>query len=240
MLQRTERSETASPLDLAFEGDRSADGRPWVMVNFVVSIDGATAVDGGSTKLGDDEDRAMFQALRAVPDVILVGASTVIVEDYGPVVLDEERRQARSDRGLQGVPKLAIVTGTMSLDAEARAFSDQDHKPLVITGPNANPGRLALLGDAADVQILLDITPETILLTLAPAKLVLLEGGPSLTGQFLAAGLVDELNLTVSPIVVGGDSSRLAGDRSLKPVAGMRLERIVEGSESLFLRYLRA
>jgi riboflavin biosynthesis pyrimidine reductase len=233
-------SETLSPLQMAEADFRKAEGRPWVMVNFVTSVDGATTIDGASTRLGDDEDQAVFQALRAVPDVILVGASTVIVEDYRPVTLDQERRQWRAERGMTPVPKLAIVSGTVSLDVEQRVFSDSDYKPLVITGPNANPGRLALLGDAADVAILLEMTPSAILDRLAPAQVVLLEGGPSLTGQFAVAGLVDELNLTVSPALVGGDSNRLVGHASLKPPMGMRLERVVAGDEMLFLRYLKS
>jgi riboflavin biosynthesis pyrimidine reductase len=227
-------------MEMAEADFREADGRPWVMVNFVTSVDGATTIDGASTRLGDDEDRAVFQALRAVPDVILVGASTVIVEDYRPVTLDEERRRWRSERGMSPVPKLAIVSGTLSLDVDQRVLSDSDYKPLVITGPNANPGRLALLGDAADVAILLETTPPAILDRLAPARVVLLEGGPALTGQFAIAGLVDELNLTVSPALVGGDSSRLVGQTSLKPPFGMRLDRVVAGEEMLFLRYLKA
>ena len=227
-------------MEMAEADFREADGRPWVMVNFVTSVDGATTIDGASTRLGDDEDTAVFQALRAVPDVILVGASTVIVEDYRPVTLDEDRRRWRTEQGMSPVPKLAIVSGTMSLDVDQRVFSDSDYKPLVITGPNANPGRLALLGDAADVAILLEMTPPAILERLAPAKVVLLEGGPTLTGQFALAGLIDELNLTVSPALVGGDSNRLVGEASLKPPVGMRLDRVVAGEEMLFLRYLKA
>jgi riboflavin biosynthesis pyrimidine reductase len=83
------------------------------------------------------------------------------------------------------------------------------------------------------------MTPSAILDRLAPAQVVLLEGGPSLTGQFAVAGLVDELNLTVSPALVGGDSNRLVGHASLKPPMGMRLERVVAGDEMLFLRYLK-
>lgn len=233
-----EGSDQLEPLDFARADFRKAEGRPWVLVNFVTSIDGATTVDGGSTELGDDEDKAMFQALRAVPDFILVGASTVIVEDYRPVTLDEKRRAWRRDQGLSPVPRLAIVTGTMSLHVDQRVFSDSEHKPVVITGPDANPGRLALLGDAADVAILPDITPADILRRLG-GDVVLLEGGPTLTGQFVAAGLVDELNLTVAPVLVGGDSSRLVGKVTPRPPYGMRLERAVLGERMLFLRYLR-
>lgn len=218
---------------------RKAEGRPWVIVNFVTSVDGATTIDGGSTRLGDDEDQAVFQALRAVPDVILVGASTVIVEDYGPVSLDEQRREWRETRGMSPVPKLAIVSGTVSLDVDQRVFSNSEFKPLVLTGPNANPGRLALLGDAAEVKILLELAPHAILESLAPAGVVLLEGGPTLAGQFALAGLIDELNLTVSPALVGGDSNRLVGKVNLKPPFGMRLDRVVAGERMLFLRYLR-
>jgi riboflavin biosynthesis pyrimidine reductase len=232
-------SEQLTPLEMAAADFRNAEGRPWVIVNFVTSVDGATTVDGGSTQLGDDEDQAVFQALRAVPDVILVGASTVIVEDYRPVSLDETRREWRAARGMSPVPKLAIVSGTMSLDVDQRVFSDSEFKPLVLTGPNANPGRLALLGDAADVKILLELNPKSILESLAPAGIVLLEGGPTLTGQFALAGLIDELNLTVSPALVGGDSSRLVGKVSVKPPFGMRLVRVVTGERMLFLRYLR-
>jgi riboflavin biosynthesis pyrimidine reductase len=174
-----------------------------------------------------------------VPDVILVGASTVIVEDYRPVSLDETRREWRLARGMGPAPKLAIVSGTMSLDVDQRVFSDAEFKPLVLTGPNANPGRLALLGDAADVKILLELNPAAILESLAPAGIVLLEGGPTLTGQFALAGLIDELNLTVSPALVGGDSSRLVGKVSVKPPFGMRLDRVVAGERMLFLRYLK-
>lgn len=209
------------------------------MLNFVISIDGATTVEGQSTKLGDADDLAMFQALRTVPDVILVGARTVIVEDYGPVSLDAERRALRLARAQDPAPKLAIVSGTMSLDVDQRVFSDSEYKPLIITGPYANPGRLALIGDAADVAILEELNPSTILGRLSNADVILVEGGPSLAGQFVAAGLVDELNVTVAPVLVGGDSDRLVGDTNIRPPADMRLDRALQGERMLILRYLK-
>src|SRR3990172_11815904 len=84
---------------LVMGSDRAATGRPWVMINMVASIDGATTVQGRSTGLGDEDDLAMFKALRAVPDVILVGAGTVRAEDYGPVRLDNERIERRRALG---------------------------------------------------------------------------------------------------------------------------------------------
>lgn len=209
------------------------------MLNFVTSIDGATTINGQSTKLGDEDDLAMFQALRTVPDVILVGARTVIVEDYRPVSLDSERRRIRAQRGQSPAPKLAIVSGTMSLDVESRVFSDSDYKPLIITGIYANPGRLAMIGDAADVTILEELNPHTILERLSHAGVILIEGGPSLAGQFVAAGLVDELNITIAPVLVGGDSDRLLGGINADPPAEMKLDRALQGDRMLILRYLK-
>lgn len=234
----TDNNETLNAGELAEEGSREVEGRPWVMLNFVASIDGAATIDGGSTELGDEEDMAMFKELRAAADVVLVGARTVIVEDYRPLSLDESRRERRVARGQDPAPTLAIVSGTVSLDVEQRVFSNSDYKPLIITGPYANPGRLANLGDAADVAILPDIDPQAIVERLSGAGIILLEGGPSLAGQFARAGLVDEFNLTVSPTLVGGESKRITGADEIRPPYEMRLDRLVEGEKMLFLRYL--
>jgi 5-amino-6-(5-phosphoribosylamino)uracil reductase len=238
-LTKHDGSGPIDPLELVLADRRQRSDRPWVMLNFVISIDGATAVDGQSTKLGDEDDLAMFQALRTVPDVILVGAKTVIVEDYRPVSLDPERRKVRAQRGQSPAPKLAIVSGTMSLDVESRVFSDSEYKPLIITGVFANPGRLALIGDAADVAILEELNPQTILGRLSDAGVVLIEGGPSLAGQFIAAGLVDELNVTIAPVLVGGGSDRLLGPMHVDPPAEMKLDRALQGDRMLILRYLK-
>lgn len=226
-------------LDLYLGDERKSEGRPWVLLNFIGSVDGGTAIEGKSTGLGDEDDKAVFHALRAVPDIILVGAGTVDAENYGPVELDEVRRERRLAAGLTEVPVLAIVSGRLSFDPEARVFSDSEHRPMVITGPEADPAKLALLGDAADVIILQDVTPESILAHLGAVGVVLCEGGPSLVGQFVAAGLVDELNLTIAPTMISGNSARIAHGPPADPPLDMRLERTLVGDRSLFLRYLR-
>lgn len=228
------------PMDLVQVEMRETEGRPWVMANFVASVDGATAVNGRSSALGDDDDLAMFKAIRSLPDVILVGSGTVRSEDYAPVALDEERREWRRRRGQADDPILAIVSGSLGVDPEARVFSDPNHKPLILTSTSADPGRLVTIGDTAEIAFLPDMTPRAILHQLGAARLVLLEGGPTLTGQFVAAGLVDEMCLTVSPVLVGGDSKRVSVGAEAKPPLGMRLDRAHIGDRSLFLRYLRA
>jgi riboflavin biosynthesis pyrimidine reductase len=242
MLRRTEPPlQSVDDLLGLYMGDgRKAEGRPWVLINFVCSVDGGTAIHGKSSNLGDEDDKAVFQALRAVPDIILVGSGTVEAEDYHPVRLDEERRERRVAAGLTAVPVLAIVSGKLSFDPEARVFSDPEHRPMVITGPEADPAKLALLGDSAEVIFLDDVTPENILARLGAAAVILCEGGPSLVGQFVAARLVDEVNLTVAPTMISGDSARIAHGPAADPPLDMGLDRYLLGDRSLFLRYLRA
>jgi len=241
MLRKTESGEPVEDLvGLYMSDDRKADGRPWVLVNFISSADGGTAIAGKSSSLGDPDDKAVFQALRAVPDVILVGSGTVEAENYQPVALDEERRERRVAAGLTEVPVLAIVSGRLSFDPDARVFSDPAHRPMVITGPNADPAKLAMLGDAADVVIFEEVTPKAILARLSAAKVILCEGGPTLVGQFVAEHLVDELALTIAPLMIGGRSARIAHGDLADPPLDMRLDRQLIGDRSIFLRYLRA
>jgi riboflavin biosynthesis pyrimidine reductase len=240
MLRSLSTGSPVETLDLVLDEERSHSERPWVMLNMVSSLDGATAIGGRSTGLGDDDDREMFQAIRAAPDVILVGAATVAAENYRPVTLDEQRRRRRVAMGKTPTPTLAIVTGRLSVDPEARVFSDPEHKPLIITGTRANPSRLALLGDAADVAILDDLSPEGILRHLGAAGIVLLEGGPSLNGQFAGAGLLDEVNVTIASQVVSGESKRIMTGPEADPPLGMAVDRVLRGDRDLFVRFVRS
>lgn len=227
------------PLGVQTGYARGHDGRPWVVASFVVTVDGAAVVDGGSSAINDQDDRAMFAALRSVPDFIVVGAGTVRAENYHPVTLDEERRNARVAAGLEPTPHLVILSGSLALDPAARVFGDSDHRVTILTGSEAPADRFALLSEVADVVRLRATEVTDVMHYLRMSRTVLCEGGPSLMGQFVAAGLIDEMALTVAPMLVGGDSPRLAhgvfGARQ-----EMRLDRILYGDRSLFLRYLRA
>jgi 5-amino-6-(5-phosphoribosylamino)uracil reductase len=241
MLRRVDSNEQVDDVIGLYMGDRrKTDARPWVLINFVSSLDGGTALHGKSSSLGDEDDKTVFQALRAVPDIVLVGSGTVEAENYHPVTLDEDRRERRLAAGLTEVPVLAIVSGRLSFDPEARVFSDPEHRPMVITGPEANPAKLAMLGDAAEVIVLDDMTPRSILTRLGAAGVILCEGGPTLVGQFVADHLVDEVNLTIAPTMISGRSARIAHGPEAEPPLDMRLDRLLLGDRSLFLRYLRA
>ena len=224
---------------LVFDTSRAISGRPWVLINMVASLDGATTVDGLSSGLGDDDDLALFKALRAVPDVILVGAGTARAEDYGPVRLDGERIERRRARGKEDLPRLAVVTGSLDLDPRAKLFSRPEAPTMVFTAAGADPDRRKALEAVAEVIVLDDLSVEAVIGHFGPAGEILCEGGPGLNSQLAAAGLIDEVNLTLAPMMVGGTSKRIVEGVMVDPPLDMALDRILAGDRSLFLRYLK-
>jgi 5-amino-6-(5-phosphoribosylamino)uracil reductase len=180
-------------------------GAPFVRVNFVASADGAVSVAGRSAGLGSPADRRVFLLLRELADVLLVGAGTVRAEDYGGA--------RRPTRGRDAPPPVAVVTGSADLDPASRLFTDTRVPPIVLTlgsAPAERRERLAAAG--GDVVALERLTPDLVLAELARRGLhrVLCEGGPRLFGELVAADAVDELCLTVAPLLVGGTAGRIA------------------------------
>lgn len=224
---------------MLFGEERDGEGRPWVMVNMVVSVDGGTAVEGSATPLNDPDDKMLFRALRSVADYVLAGAETVRAENYGPVQLDDEHITQRRRAGLDDLPRLVIATRSADLDPEARAFSDPERPTMVITGVDADSSRVEAISEVAEVAQLEDLSPNGIIDHLGDADVVLCEGGPSLNGQFFAAGVVDEVNLTISPYLISGKSARMAHGDPADPPLDLLLDRTLIGDTSLFLRYLR-
>ena len=211
--------------------------RPWVLVNMVVSADGATAIDGRASGMGGEPDKRVFHALRAVPDVILVGAATARAENYGPAKRAGDRPP----------PRVAVVTASGDLAPSLRLFAEADPAlppPIVITSRGCDPARLARLESMAEVIVagaeIADIGIALGALRARGASIVLCEGGPSLNGQLVARDLIDEWCLSLAPMLVGGISSRAAvGDAAPQPIPVV-LDRLLEEDGVCFARYLRA
>lgn len=217
--------------------------RPWVLANMVSSTDGGTAVAGVSGPLGGPADQQVFAAIRAVPDVILVGAGTVRAERYGPPRLNDERRRRREQAGRSPVPRLAIVTGRLDLDLDTPLFTEAEQPPLLLTGAGAAPDAVRAAEAVAQV-----VVADTALVSAAAAlgtlhelgvQTVLCEGGPTLLGQLVAAGTVDELCLTFAPLLVAGGSRRITNGPAPPAPVGLTLVHVLEEDGTLFLRYLR-
>ncbi len=193
----------------------------------------------GRGELADDDDRAMFKALRAVPDIILVGAETARADDYGPIRLDGERIERRHAMGKPDLPKLAVISGHLKLDPAARLFSNPALPPIILTGGDAPADRLQALQSIADVVVLENLTIESVL-HYFESGVILCEGGPGVNAQLAEVGAIDEFNLTVAPLIVGGASKRTAQGAPTQASRRMVLDRILAGDRSLFFRYLAA
>lgn len=219
------------------------DGRPWVLLNMVTSADGATAVDGRSGDLGGEADRVVFSAIRAIADVIVAAAGTVRADGYGPPRTPPARRDERVGRGQTAYPRLAVVSRSLDLDPDAPLFTEAPERTVVFTGSDADPGRVAALEAVADVVVGAgpSVRPTDVVdhLQALGARTVLVEGGPSLNGAFLEADLVDELDLTLSPALVGGPSPRLTTGIAQR-VQALRLAHLWESDGVLLARYVRA
>lgn len=213
----------ADPADLAaaLADERDAGDRPWVLALGVTSADGSATVDGRSGGLGGPADVAAFAAVRALADVVIVGAATVRDEDYGPIRLPAATVAERTARGQAAHPTAVVVSGRLSLAPDARLLAaDDDTGPRPIVAHRADAevdtdirAALAARADLVAVPAAgdgIDLTELLLLLADRGAAVAVLEGGPRLTGAFLAADLVDEAHLTLDPSLVGGDGPRLA------------------------------
>lgn len=233
--------ERVELLPLLFAESRRGLNRPWVMLNMVESVDGATALKGGATALNDPDDRQLFLALRSIADVVLVGAQTVRFERLGPVRMSEEMLEHRTAAGIEGEPRLAVLSRSLNIEPEHRIFGDSERRPIFVVPHDVDRDRRGRLEHMAEIVTADTDDGQAVVDALSPAKVVLCEGGPTVNALLVSAGIVDEVNLTVSPVLGLGSSKRLAsGSEELEPPEELTLERTLVGDRSLFLRYVRA
>ncbi|MHA7262521.1 pyrimidine reductase family protein [Arthrobacter sp. TMN-37] len=218
-------------------------GRPVVRFNFIASADGAAASAGRSGGLGNDGDRRIFALLRRLADVIVVGAGTVRAEGYEGELIDPGAQAARRAAGRADHPAIALISGSLGLDPESGVFSAAPVRPLVFTTTGADPGRRRALEAVADVVDCGDsqVDPAGVVRYLSGRGLprVLCEGGPAVLASFTAAGLVDELCLSLSPLLVGGAGPRISNGAGLGQPAPLRLASLLSEDSALYARYVR-
>ncbi len=220
--------------------ERAPADRPYVLANMIATLDGRADIDGGSTALGGPGDAAMFGALRGSVDAILAGTGTVAVERYGRLAAKAQRRRDRRALGLAGDPLMVLISRSGKLPWDAPLFA-ADVQPVVVF---STPGRVKPpKGIAAPVELveLEDLSIATALTALRRdhgVRALLCEGGPRLLRAMVAGGLVDELCLTLDPLLAGGDAMRriLAGDELADPVRA-RLHSVLRHEDELLLRY---
>lgn len=213
----------------------------WLRANMVASADGAGFLDGRSAGLSSDADRRLFGLLRALTDVVLVGAGTARTEQYKPARRRPEFAALRDGR--PPAPPIALVSRKLDLDFTTPLFTaaPPDARTIVITCAEAPDDRLAAAARAADLivvgDLVVDLSEALSALRARGLGRVLCEGGPHLLGEIAAAGLLDELCLTVSPLLAGPGPGRITAGAPF-PAQPMQLAQVLAADGVLFCRYL--
>jgi riboflavin biosynthesis pyrimidine reductase len=217
--------------------------RRWVRANFVSTLDGAA--QGGDSKSGtlsSDADRMLFALLRSLCDVVVVGANTTRVEGYQPIRPDEVGGQIRSRLGLAPVPTIAVVTRT--LDVDATLLHGGDAPTILVTTTAAATARGDRLPEGVAVvskgEDSVDLAAALDELSARGLQRVLCEGGPRLMRDLASSGRLDELCLTLRPLIVAGDRHRIARGEAIVPELKMSLRSLLEADGDLFARYTRS
>jgi riboflavin biosynthesis pyrimidine reductase len=217
--------------------------RAWVRANMIESADGAAAVDGLSGGLSGPGDRAVFGVLRALADVILVGAGTAREEKYRPARVRPEWAGLRAGR--PAAPPIAVLSGRLGLDLAGPLLTGPapDARTIVLTSAAADPELSTAVAAHADVIVAgqrhVDLAAAVAALAGRGHRRILAEGGPRLLGQLAAAGLLDELCVTVSPVLAGGPAGRIVhGPPGGAGLARLDLAHLLADEDYLFCRYL--
>ena len=231
---QVEAADAVSGLDL---GSRAPEGRPYVVINMVATLDGKAAVGGSTRGLGGEADRELFHNLRTQADALLIGAGTVRDERYGKAIKTDALRARREEEGLAPDPTMVIVSYRMELPSDLPILQESGAPVMVAT---AAEGELEDV--AADVTY--KRTGDDLPLLLARLRedhgirSVLCEGGPTLNSHLLAAGLADELFLSIDPVMVGGaDALTLVAGRQLAVPVRTELISLLRSEEGLFGRW---
>lgn len=214
----------------------------WVRAGMVSTLDGAAAGDDGlSGSVSSGVDRVLLSVLRGLADVVLVGAGTARAEGYRPLRARPEFARRRLDAGQWPLPALAVVTRSGRLPDHPDLFTGPDAAWVVTCAAADDEALRAVAGERVLVAGEADVDPAVAVAQLAARGLrrVLLEGGPTLLARALAAGRVDELCLSLTPRLTGGDAPRIV--QGAAAPAGARLAHLVECDGTLLGRwYVRA
>jgi riboflavin biosynthesis pyrimidine reductase len=226
----------------------------WVRANMVASADGAAYLEGKSGGLSGADDKRVFGVLRVLADVVLVGSGTARAEGYRPALRRPSLAALRAGR--PETATIAVVSRSLSLDLDSSLYTETapDARTVVLTCSAADPGLRARTARVADVVVAGDdhVDLSAALAALADRGLtrVVCEGGPHLLADVAAAGLLDELCLSYSPLLAGPGADRiLAGPAQGSPVQGspaqparpLTLQHVLAGDGGFLLtRYVAA
>ena len=169
----------------------------------VSSLDGKATIDWRTKGLSTELDRQLFHRLRTQADAIMVGAGTVRAERYGRMAKSDELRDARAAEGLAPDPLAVVISARLDLPADLPLLDEPEQTVVIATHSTracrSRPPRSIYERTGDDLQLLMSRLREQ-----HGVRSIVCEGGPTLNSYLFAAGLVDELWLTLNPKVAGG------------------------------------
>jgi riboflavin-specific deaminase-like protein len=218
-------------------GELAPPGRPYLVVNMVSSLDGKATMEWRTRGLSTEVDRQLFHGLRTQVDAVMVGAGTARVERYGRVTKSDELRERRRREGLEPDPLAVVISARLNLPADLPLLQEPEQRVVIATGSDAE-----ILGVQAQVEYLRTGDDLPLLCSTLRERYgvrsVLCEGGPTLNSHLLAAGLVDELFLTLNPKLLGGAAAlTIVAGRELVEPAELELASLLEADSELFTRW---
>jgi riboflavin biosynthesis pyrimidine reductase len=227
--------ELVAGLELA---DQAPADRPYVIANFVSSVDGRATFQGGSGHLGDEGDLEVFRALRREVDAVLAGTGTLRAEQYGRILKTPESRERRRRRGLSPEPLATTVTRSGDVPLDIPLFAEPEAKVVLFSGREID-----VSSAAAQVEVVV-LHPPDLASALAHLRahhqvsVLLCEGGPAMLAALVRERLLDELFLTLAPQLTGGGTGpALTTGPELPELRRMELAGVLERAGSVFLRY---
>ena len=221
--------------------ERAPAHRPFVFANMISTADGRAAREGRSATIGGDADLQQLLDLRAAADAVLIGTGTLRAEGYDRLVRREERRARRRDAGLAEDPLAVVLSRRFDVPWDAGLFQAPEQPVLVYTGVDAGeppdvpaPVEVVRLAVPGLTEMLADLRARGV-------RALLSEGGPTMHGALHSAGVVDELFLTIAPLLTGDeDEPNIVEGGRLPQAVGLELLSVRREGSEVFLRYGRA
>jgi riboflavin biosynthesis pyrimidine reductase len=217
---------------------RAPADRPFLFLNMVASADGRAALGGRTAPLGSAADTLLLTELRALADAVLLGTGTIRAEGYDRLVRHPERVARRVAAGLPETPLAVLITRSLDVPWDAGLFAAPD-QPVLVYAPEgaaapavAAPVELVPLPDVSPPAMLADLRRRGI-------RALLCEGGPTLNRALLACDAVDELFLTLAPLLAGNAvAPRILEGGGLAAPIRLELAWTLSHDDELYLRYL--
>lgn len=195
------------------ESPEIEDWRPMVIISCAISLDGRLASEANDTRLSSFEDKVEVHKLRSKVDAILVGINTILADDPHLTVSE---KYYKSDRH----PIRVVLDSTCRIPLNAQVITRRKEVPTIVAATKRAPeDKIRKLREAGVDVLITDSTDRVDIVEILKylrekynVKKLMVEGGGKVIGEFFRLGLVDQLRISITPVLFGGKAVPLLGD----------------------------